>query len=120
MHTGTGRISRMAMRTMSLFESGESTGEISLKDLFNGKKDMFAESKMTIERIAFILTRGGWPEAVGEENEKYALKMVYNYLDAVAYQDMSRIDDVERNPDRVYALLHSIARNIYAPEALTN
>lgn len=85
MHTGTGRFSRMAMRTMSLFESGESTGEISLKDLFDGKKDMFAESKMTIERIAFILTRGGWPEAVGEENEKYALKMVYNYLDAVAY-----------------------------------
>ncbi len=112
MHTGTGRISRMAMRTMSLFESGESTGEISLKDLFDGKKDMFAQSKMTTERIAYILTRGGWPEAVGEENEKYALKMVYDYLDAVAYQDMSRIDDVERNPDRVYALLRSIARNI--------
>jgi predicted AAA+ superfamily ATPase len=57
MHTGTGRISRMAMRTMSLFESGESTGEISLKDLFAGKKGMFAESKMTIEQIAFVLTR---------------------------------------------------------------
>ncbi|NLC69094.1 MAG: DUF4143 domain-containing protein [Clostridiaceae bacterium] len=59
--------------TMSLFESGESTGEISLRDLFDGKKDMFGESKLTIERIAIILTRGGWPEAVVEENEKYAL-----------------------------------------------
>jgi Predicted ATPase (AAA+ superfamily) len=112
MHTGTGRISRMTMRTMSLFESGESTGGISLQDLFDGKKDMFDQNKLSIERVAFILTRGGWPEAVNEKNEKYALRMVYNYLDAVANQDMSRIDDVERNPDRVYALLRSIARNI--------
>ena len=112
MHTGTGRISRMIMRTMSLFESGESTGVVSLYDLFDGKKDMFDENKLSIEKIAFILTRGGWPEAVNEENEKYALRMVYNYLDAVANQDMSRIDDVERNPDRVYALLRSIARNV--------
>jgi predicted AAA+ superfamily ATPase len=112
MHTGTGRISRMTMRTMSLFESTESTGAISLGDLFDGKKDLFDENKLSIEEIAFILTRGGWPEAVNEENEKYALRMVYNYLDAVANQDMSRIDEVERNPDRIYALLRSIARNI--------
>ncbi|MDR0221147.1 MAG: DUF4143 domain-containing protein [Lachnospiraceae bacterium] len=112
MHTGTGRISRMAMRTMSLFESTESTGEISLGALFAGEKDMFAESKLSIERIAFLLARGGWPEAVCEENEEYAQRMVYNYLDVVANQDMSRIDNVERNPDRVYALLRSIARNV--------
>ncbi|MCL2152763.1 MAG: DUF4143 domain-containing protein [Oscillospiraceae bacterium] len=112
MHTGTGRISRMTMRTMSLFESGESTGMVSLTDLFDGKTDMFDESELSIEKIAFILTRGGWPEAVGEENEKYAVHMVYNYVDAVANQDMSRIDNVERNPDRVYALLRSVARNI--------
>jgi predicted AAA+ superfamily ATPase len=112
MHTGTGRISRMTMRTMSLFESGESTGAISLADLFDGKTGMFDVSKLSIEQIAFILTRGGWPEAVGEKNEKYALRMVYNYLDSVANQDMSAIDDVERNPDRVYALLRAIARNI--------
>ena len=66
MHTGTGRISRMLMRTMSLFESGESTGVISLRDLFDGKKDMFDESRLRVEDIAFILTRGGWPEAVSE------------------------------------------------------
>ncbi|MCL2052243.1 MAG: DUF4143 domain-containing protein [Lachnospiraceae bacterium] len=112
MHTGTGRISRMTMRTMSLFESKESTGEISLNGLFDGRKDMFGESKQSIDKIAFILTRGGWPEAVNEKNEKYALRMVYHYLDAVANQDISRIDDIERNSDRVYALLRSIARNI--------
>lgn len=112
MHTGTGRISRMTMRTMSLFESGESTGGISLKALFEGDDGMSGESKISIERTAFILTRGGWPEAVGEKNEQYALQMVYNYLDSVAHQDMSRIDEVKRNPDRVYALLRSIARNI--------
>jgi len=111
MHTGTGRISRMNMRTMSLFETGESTGAISLKDLFDGKKDMFDENKMSIENIAYILTRGGWPEAVNEKNNKYALQMVYNYIDAVSNYDISRIDGVERNPDRVHALLRSIARN---------
>ncbi|GHU66486.1 ATPase AAA [Clostridia bacterium] len=112
MHTGTGRISRMTMRTMSLFESGESSGTISLMELFNGAEDLFDENKLSIERIAYILTRGGWPEAVGEGNEKYALQMVYNYLDSVAYQDISKIDHVERNPDRVYSLLRSIARNV--------
>ena len=119
MHTGTGRISRITMRTMSLFESGESTGEISLTDLFNGKKDMFGENKLSIEKVAFILTRGGWPEAVNEENEKYARQMVYNYVDAVVNQDISRIDDIERNPDRVYALLRSIARNISTQASTT-
>ncbi|MDR1831194.1 MAG: DUF4143 domain-containing protein [Fusobacteriaceae bacterium] len=112
MHTGTGRISRMTMRTMSLFETGESTGGISLRDLFDGKTELFDENKLTIEKIAYILTRGGWPEAVCEENEIYARRIAYNYLDAVANQDMSDIDGVERNPVRVYALMRSVARNI--------
>jgi predicted AAA+ superfamily ATPase len=112
MHTGTGRISRIMMRTMSLFESGESNGEISLGDLFNGKADMFGKSELAIEQIAFILTRGGWPEAVNETNKSYAIKIVDNYLTAIVNQDISNIDKVERNPDRVQALLRSIARNI--------
>ena len=112
MHTGTGRISRMTMRTMSLFESGESTGQISLTDLFNGETDMLGESRLSVEQMAFALTRGGWPEAVIEKKQKYALQMVYNYLDAVANQDISSIDGVERNPDRVYSLLRSMSRNI--------
>jgi predicted AAA+ superfamily ATPase len=112
MHTGTGRISRLAMRPMSLFESGESTGGVSLAALFDGEQDLFDESRMTIDRIAYALCRGGWPEAVCEANEAYALRMVHNYLDAVAHQDMSRVDGVGRNPDRVYALLRSVARNV--------
>ncbi|MCL2208538.1 MAG: DUF4143 domain-containing protein [Treponema sp.] len=112
MHTGTGRISRMTMRTMSLFESGESTGQIHLTDLFNGESGMSGESRLSVEQIAFVLTRGGWPEAVIEKKQKYALQMVYHYLDAVANQDISNIDGVERNPDRVYSLLRSMSRNI--------
>lgn len=119
MHTGTGRISRMTMRTMSLFESGESTGGVSLRDLFSGKTGMFDENKLSIERIAYILTRGGWPESVLETNEKYALQMVYNYLEAVANQDISKIDNVERSPDRVFSLLRSIARNIATQASTT-
>jgi len=112
MHSGTGRISRLRMHTMSLFESAESTGEIAMKDLFAGKSGMFSESPISIERLAFILTRGGWPEAIGVEDEQYALKTVYNYVDSVVHQDMSQIDGIQRNPDRVYTLLRSIARNI--------
>jgi predicted AAA+ superfamily ATPase len=113
MHTGAGRISRMTMRTMSLFESQESSGEISLGGLFDAKMDDASdESKLSIERIAYILTRGGWPEAVLEDNETYALQMVYNYLDAVVNQDVSNIDNVKRNPDRALSLLRSLARNV--------
>lgn len=86
MHSGTGRISRLRMHTMSLFESRESSGDISLKDLFQGKKGMFSENNLSVEQIAFILTRGGWPEAIGEKNQQYALNMVYNYLDSVAHK----------------------------------
>jgi len=112
LHTGTGRICRMTMRTMSLFESEESTGQISLTDLFNGETDMSGESRLSVEQLAFILTRGGWPEAVIEKKQKYALQMIYHYLDAVANQDISSIDGIERNPDRVYSLLRSMSRNI--------
>jgi predicted AAA+ superfamily ATPase len=112
MHTGTGRISRLMMRTMSLFESAESSGEISLKGLFDGQTDMDGKSNMGLEQTAFVLTRGGWPEAVKETNENYAVKIVDNYLNAIANQDISSVDKVERNPNRVHALLRSISRNI--------
>lgn len=105
MHTGTGRISRMIMRTMSLLNPKDSTGEISLSELFDGKNGMLGESEMTVERLAEALVRGGSPEAVNEKNKLYAKAMVYNYLDAVTKQDMSNIDNIERNPDRVYSLL---------------
>jgi predicted AAA+ superfamily ATPase len=119
MHTGTGRISRMKMRTMSLYESGESSGEISLKDLFDGKTDMTGRSKVTLEQLAFILTRGGWPASVNEKDEKIALMKVYDYLEAVVNEDISKIDGVEKNPDRVRALMRSISRNISTAASTT-
>jgi predicted AAA+ superfamily ATPase len=110
-HTGTGRISRMMMRPMSLFESLESNGSVSLKDLFDGTADGEGISTLTIEGLAYTLSRGGWPESVGEK-ESAALRRVYNYVEAVINIDVSRVDGVEKNPARVRALMRSLARNI--------
>jgi predicted AAA+ superfamily ATPase len=112
MHSGTGRISRMKMRTMSLYESGESSGDISLRDIFDEKVEMFGKSRITLEQIAFILTRGGWPAAVNESNEILALKKVYDYYEAAVNEDISRVDNVEKRPDRVRSLIRSLSRNI--------
>ena len=119
MHSGTGRISRMKMRTMSLFESGESSGEISLGDIFAGKTEMFGKSKVTLEQIAFILIRGGWPAAVRENNEILALKKSADYYEAVVSEDISRADNVEKSPDRVRSLMRSLSRNISSEAGTT-
>jgi predicted AAA+ superfamily ATPase len=110
-HTGTGRISRMLMRTMSLFESLESNGTISLKDLFDGNTDGECLSSLSIENLAYALTRGGWPASIGEK-ESVALRRVYDYVDAVINIDVSLVDGVEKSPARVRALMRSLARNI--------
>ena len=119
MHSGTGRISRMKMRTMSLYESNESSGDISLGDVFDGKKEMTGKSKVTLEQIAFILTRGGWPAAVREKNEKLALKKAIDYYEAVVNEDISRVDNITKNPDRVRSLMQSISRNISSEAGTT-
>lgn len=110
-HTGTGRISRLKMRPMSLFESLESNGSISLKALFDGDQDVEALSDMSIEQIAFALCRGGWPASVKLSGE-VALRMATDYVEAVINFDVSRVDNIEKNPDRVRLLLRSLARNI--------
>jgi uncharacterized protein len=110
-HTGTGRISRLMMRPMSLFESMESNGSISLKALFDGDQDVEAISDMSIEHIAFALCRGGWPASVKLRGE-VALRMAMDYVEAVINYDVSRVDNIEKNPDRVRLLLRSLARNI--------
>lgn len=117
-HTGTGRISRMLMRTMTLFESLESSGDVSLKSLFDGTAEVEGMSSLTIERLAFALTRGGWPASVGEK-ESVALRRVYDYVDAVINTDVSRVDGVEKSPARVRALMRSLARNISTTANLT-
>jgi uncharacterized protein len=110
-HTGTGRFSRMLMRPMSLFESLESNGTISLKDVFDGVTNGECASSLTIEALAFALTRGGWPASVNQQ-ESVALQRVYDYVDAVINIDVSRVDDVEKNPARIRALMRSLARNV--------
>ncbi len=110
-HTGTGRFSRMLMRPMSLFESHESNGTVSLGDLFGGNLTIEAMSELSIEKIAFALCRGGWPASI-RKNEASALRMSRDYVEAVINHDVSRVDEVEKNPERVRLLLRSLARNV--------
>ena len=110
-HTGTGRISRLMMRPMSLFESLESNGTVSLRALFDGDQDVEAQSDLSIENIAFALCRGGWPASIKMQGNA-ALRMAMDYVEAVINYDVSRVDNVEKNPDRVRLLLRSLARNI--------
>lgn len=110
-HTGTGRISRIMMRPMSLFESSESNGTVSLRSLFDGNHDVEAMSDLSIEKIAFALCRGGWPASIKLQS-KASLRMAMDYVEAVINYDVSQVDNVEKNPERVRLLLRSLARNI--------
>lgn len=110
-HTGTGRISRLMMRPMSLYESMESNGSVSLQALFDGEIEIDNFSSLTIEQIAFAIVRGGWPASIGE-TEKIAMRHAVDYVEAVINADVSRVDGIEKNPVRVRALLRSLSRNI--------
>ena len=113
MHTGTGRISRVLMRPMSLYESGESTGEVSLMDLFNNL-DIVWESKLSLEDIASIIVRGGWPAAINiKENIKYRISK--EYVKSLIHEEVKNIDGVERNSEKMQSVLRSLSRNIATP-----
>ena len=110
-HSGTGRFAKLKMRTMSLFESGDSTGAVSLSDLFDAeKKPLSGSSKIDINRLAYLICRGGWPGAL-DLNETDALAQAFDYYDVVCDSDISRVDDVQRDPQRVRLLLRSYARH---------
>ena len=110
-HTGTGRFAWIKMRTMSLFESGESTGEISLKALFEQPEQILAENKIDdIDKLAFLICRGGWPGAIDMESE-IALDQAFDYFDAIVNTDISRVDNVNRDSERAKRLMKSYARN---------
>ncbi len=111
-HTGTGRIIRMRMRPMSLWESGESTGEISLSGLFDGVCEAEGQSRIDIDDIAHLVCRGGWPQAVLAKTPRAAYLKSSSYVDEVVHEDIHRVDRIERNPDHVRNLLKSLARNI--------
>ena len=111
MHSGAGRFTKLKMRTMSLFESGDSTGMISLSDLFNSeKKNLSGKSNLDINRLAYLICRGGWPGTL-DMSETDALAQAFDYYDVVCDSDISRIDDVQRDPQRVRLLMRSYARH---------
>lgn len=116
MHTGTGRISRLLMRPMSLFESKDSSGEVSIKDLFEGK-NISAVDETSLEKIAFLICRGGWPKAIGLD-EKPALFQAIDYFDAVVSTDISRVDSIKRDKEKAKRLLKSYARHVGTQSSL--
>lgn len=109
-HSGTGRIGRLFMRTMSLWESGESLGNVSLEDMFEGKLLEPQENVLTLEDIAFLLCRGGWPRATLLKNE-LALGEARDYFEAIYKVDIHRVDKIRRSSERTRLLLRSYARN---------
>lgn len=109
-HSGTGRIARLKMRPMSLYESRESNGTVSLASLFAGETNIISESNLTVPKIAEAICRGGWPEAVAKGIA--SPQIARNYLDAVVNVDVQSVDGVDRSPHRVRQLLRSYARNI--------
>ena len=109
-HSGTGRFTWLTMRPMSLYESGDSTGEVSLRELFNTPEAIDGVSKIDMDRLAFLICRGGWPQAIDLRDE-IALDQALDYYDAVVHSDINRADGVSKNPERVKRLMRSLARN---------
>lgn len=111
-HTGTGRIARLRLRPMSLWESLESRGQVSLKSLFDRTQSMgLFESPLSIKDIAYTMCRGGWPGALALDKDD-ALNVAVNIVDELVNTDVNKVDGSEKNPDRVRAVLRSYARNV--------
>ena len=118
-HTGTGRITTLRMRPMSLWESGDSNGAVSLQYLFDNPGSMIlGESTSSIEDVAFLICRGGWPIATTLGKE-YALETAFSYYKAVADVDISRVDGVKRSSTRAKRLMRSLARHQGSQVTLT-
>lgn len=109
-HSGTGRFTWMTMRPMSLFESGDSSGEVSLRSLFDAPSAIDGENLLDLNRLAFLICRGGWPQAADMRDE-IALDQAIDYYDAVVHSDINRADGVSKNPERVKRLMRSYARH---------
>lgn len=109
-HTGTGRFAWLKMRPMSLWESGESSGDVSLASIFDGNHEISGISNVDLQRMAFIACRGGWPLAIDMEDD-IALDQAFDYIDAVENRDIQRVDGIARDPARVHRLLRAYARH---------
>lgn len=119
-HSGAGRMSFLDMRTMSLYESQESTGEVSLLALFDAPEDIEGVSNSDVETIAFQVARGGWPSAVTMTDHSAAMETAHNYLTAVAEEDISNVDGVSRNPDHARLVMRSFARCVGSQMAVSS
>lgn len=110
MHSGVGRIAKLRMRPMSLYESGESNGTVSLKDLFQGGLPSSQAPGLALSDLCELVVRGGWPAAVGRPSGR-AQRVIKGYVEEVCQSDLTRVDGVRREPEKVIRLLHSLARN---------
>lgn len=113
MHTGTGRISTMSMYPMSLYESQESNGNISLKELFDNR-DLDIDgltSDLSVEELIFVACRGGWPASLDDMSDAAKLLIAKDYVDIICSEDISRVDKVQRNPALAKLIMRSYARN---------
>lgn len=109
-HTGAGRFAWLTMRPMTLWESGESSGDVSLKALFAQPEKIDGENNMNMEEIAYAICRGGWPKSILKKSQKAALRQVTEYFEAITRSDISRVDGVERDEFRAKRLMRSYAR----------
>lgn len=109
-HSGTGRFAWLTMRPMTLFESGESNGTVSLGKLFTVPEKLLERNELRLQNIAFLICRGGWPMAVGLP-EDIALEQAFDYYDAVTKEDVTKVDGVKRASERVQRLMRAYARH---------
>ncbi len=109
-HSGTGRFAWLTMRPMTLFESGESNGTVSLANLFNSPEKLMEKNNLSLEDIAFLICRGGWPPSV-DLSKEVALEQAFDYYDAVTKEDVTKVDGVKRTSERVQRLMRAYARH---------
>ena len=110
-HSGAGRFGWLTMRPMTLWESGESTGDVSLSALFNDVTSVAGVSHLTMEQVAFVTARGGWPRAIQKRSQRAALAQIQEYFQAIVRSDISRVDSVNRDAERAVRLMRSYARH---------
>lgn len=109
-HSGTGRFAWVTMRPMSLYESGDSTGDVSLTNLFTNPSNIEGVSNLNFEKLAFVTCRGGWPQAI-DMPQDIALDQAIDYYEAVVHSDINRVDGINKNPDKIRRFMRSYARN---------
>lgn len=117
-HSGAGRFAWVTMRTMSLYESGDSTGEVSLNDVFKGK-NINGTNKLTLNDITYLICRGGWPKSVTMEPE-IALEQPFDYIDAIVKTDASKVDGIVKSEERLRKFLRAYSRNVSTQVTLTS